>query len=47
MPVDEYTDISKASARCHPKDKADNRGGAGGEDGYFNGIEGLPVGIHY
>ena len=46
MPVDECTDISKASARCHPKDRADNRGVAEGEDGYFNGTTGLPVGIH-
>jgi len=28
------------------KDKADNRGVAEGEDGYFNGTTGLPVGIH-
>ena len=35
-----------ATARCHPKDKADNRGVAEGEDGYFNGATGLPVGIH-
>jgi len=28
------------------KDKADNRGVAKGEDGYFNGTTGLPVGIH-
>jgi len=35
-----------ATARCHPKDKADNRGVAEGEDGYFNGTTGLPVGIH-
>jgi hypothetical protein len=36
-----------ATARCHPKDKADNRGVAEGEDGYFNGTTGLPVGIHF
>ena len=35
-----------ATARCHPRDKADNRGVAEGEDGYFNGTTGLPVGIH-
>jgi hypothetical protein len=35
-----------ATARCHPKDKVDNRGVAEGEDGYFNGTTGLPVGIH-
>jgi len=42
-----------ATARCHPKDKADNRGvlsrrssKSEGEDGYFNGPTGLPVGIH-
>ena len=27
-------------------EKADNRGVAEGEDGYFNGTAGLPVGIH-
>lgn len=27
-------------------EKADNRGVAEGEDGYFNGTTGLPVGIH-
>ena len=35
-----------ATARCHPKEKADNRGVAEGEDGYFNGTTDLPVGIH-
>jgi hypothetical protein len=35
-----------ATARCHPIDKADNRGVAEGEDGYFSGTKGLPVGIH-
>jgi hypothetical protein len=28
-------------------EKADNRGVAEGEDGYFNGTTGLPVGIHF
>ena len=39
-----------ATARCHPKDKADNRVVAEGEDGYFNppaADDGLPVGIHF
>jgi len=27
-------------------EKADNHGLAEGEDGYFNGTTGLPVGIH-
>ena len=43
-----------ATARCHPKDKADNRGVLSRrssksevEDGYFNGTTGLPVGIHF
>jgi hypothetical protein len=36
-----------ATARCHPKEKADNRGVAEGEDGYFNGTTGLPVEIQY
>ena len=35
-----------ATARCHPNDRADNRGVAEGEAGYFNGTTGLPVGIH-
>ncbi|RLC05788.1 MAG: hypothetical protein DRH90_05145 [Deltaproteobacteria bacterium] len=35
-----------ATARCHPLGKADNRGVAEGEDGYFNGTTGLPVGFH-
>jgi len=35
-----------ATARCHPKDMADNRGVAEGEDGYFNGTTGLPLGVH-
>ena len=35
------------TVRCHPEDKADNRGVAEGEDGYFNGTTGLPVGIHF
>ena len=30
-----------------PQEKADNRGVAEGEDGYFNGTTGLPVGIHF
>jgi len=29
-----------------PKTKADNRGVAAGEDGYFYGTTGLPVGLH-
>ena len=28
-------------------EKADNHGVAEGEDGYFNGTTGLPVGIHF
>ena len=52
MPVDECKKIAKlfATVRCHPKDKADNRVVAEGEDGYFNppsADEGLPVGIHF
>jgi hypothetical protein len=29
-----------------PKVEADNRGVAEGEDGYFRGTTGLPVGLH-
>jgi len=47
MPVVECKRIKLiATARCYPKDEADNRVVAEGEDGYFNGITGLPVGIH-
>jgi len=35
-----------ASARCHPSNKADNRGVAEGEDGYFNATTDLSVWIH-
>ena len=35
-----------AAARCHPKDKADNRGVADSEDAYFNGTTDLLVGVH-
>ena len=48
MPVDECKKNKLiATARCHPKDKADNRVVAEGEDGYFNGTTGLPVGLHF
>ena len=52
MPVDECKKNKLiATARCHPKDKADNHGvlsrrSSKSEDGYFNGTTGLPVGIH-
>ena len=36
-----------ATARCHPKEKEDNRGVAEGEDGYLNGTTGLPVGRRF
>jgi hypothetical protein len=36
-----------ATARCHPRNKADNRGVAEGEDGFFIGTTGLSVGIHF
>ena len=36
-----------ATARCHRKDKADNRGVAEGQDGYVDGTTGLHVGIHF
>ncbi|MBW2566879.1 MAG: hypothetical protein JRE24_08365, partial [Deltaproteobacteria bacterium] len=35
-----------ATARCRPEAKADNRVVAEGEDGYFSGTTGLPVGLH-
>ena len=47
-----------ATARCHPKKRRISaaacsgraqrvKSEVGGEDGYFNGTTGLPVGIHY
>ncbi len=35
-----------ATARCRPEAEADNRVVAEGEDGYFSGTTGLPVGLH-
>ncbi|MBW2567556.1 MAG: hypothetical protein JRE24_11950 [Deltaproteobacteria bacterium] len=40
-PEDQY-----ATARCRPEAEADNRVVAEGEDGYFSGTTGLPVGLH-
>ncbi|MBW2565928.1 MAG: hypothetical protein JRE24_03380, partial [Deltaproteobacteria bacterium] len=36
-----------AAARCRPEAEADNRVVAEGEDGYFSGTTGLPVGLHF
>jgi len=44
--MDECANDRYATARCRPLIKADNRVVAGGEDGYFNGTTGLPVGLH-
>ena len=46
LPVDECANVN-ATTRCRPKIMADNRVVAEGEDGYFNGTKGLPVGLHY
>ena len=35
-----------ATARCRPEAEADNRVVAEGEDGYYHGTTGLPVGLH-
>jgi hypothetical protein len=35
-----------ATARCRPEAEADNGVVAEGEDGYFSGTTGLPVGLH-
>jgi hypothetical protein len=44
--VDECLYKLISSARRHPRNKADNRGVAESETGYFNGIKYLPVGTH-
>jgi hypothetical protein len=44
MPVDECAICF--GAMFAPKTKADNRGVASGEDGYFYGTTGSPVGLH-
>jgi hypothetical protein len=36
-----------AAAGCHRRDKADNHGGAKGEDGYLHGATEYPAGIHF
>ncbi|MBW2567072.1 MAG: hypothetical protein JRE24_09445 [Deltaproteobacteria bacterium] len=38
--------LQYATARCRPEAEADNRVVAEGEDGYFSGTTGLPVGLH-
>ncbi|MBW2566822.1 MAG: hypothetical protein JRE24_08070 [Deltaproteobacteria bacterium] len=45
--MDECADNQYATARCRPEAEADNRVVAEGEDGYFSGTTGLPVGFHY
>jgi hypothetical protein len=44
LPVDECANNQYATARCRPEAEADNR--VEGEDGYFSGTTGLPVGLH-
>jgi hypothetical protein len=44
LPVDECANNQYATARCRPEAEADNR--VVGEDGYFCGTTGLPVGLH-
>ena len=46
LPVDECANNQYATARCRPEAEADNRVVAEGEDGYFSGTTGLPVGLH-
>ncbi|MBW2171505.1 MAG: hypothetical protein JRF69_05920 [Deltaproteobacteria bacterium] len=46
LPVDECANNQHATARCRPEAEADNRVVAEGEDGYFSGTTGLPVGLH-
>jgi len=44
--VDECANNQYATARCRPEAEADNRVVVEGEDGYFSGTTGLPVGLH-
>jgi len=44
LPVDEFANNQYATARCRLEAEADNRVVAEGEDGYFSGTTGLPVG---
>ncbi|MBW2565935.1 MAG: hypothetical protein JRE24_03415 [Deltaproteobacteria bacterium] len=44
--MDECANNLYATARCRPEAEADNRVVAEGEDGYFSGTTGLPVGLH-
>ena len=44
--MDECANNQYATARCRPEAEADNRVVAEGEDGYFSGTTGLPVGLH-
>jgi hypothetical protein len=46
LAVDEWVSSCSATARCGPKAEADSRVAAQGEDGYFGGTTGLPVGLH-
>jgi hypothetical protein len=46
LPVAECANNQYATARCRPEAEADNRVVAEGEDGYFSGTTGLPVGLH-
>jgi len=46
LPVDECANNQYATARCRPEAESDNRVVAEGEDGYFSGTTGLPVGLH-
>ncbi|MBW2173191.1 MAG: hypothetical protein JRF64_00820 [Deltaproteobacteria bacterium] len=44
--MDECANNQYTTARCRPEAEADNRVVAEGEDGYFSGTTGLPVGLH-
>jgi len=46
LPVDECANNQYATARCRSEAEGDNRVVAEGEDGYFSGTTGLPVGLH-
>ncbi|MBW2567094.1 MAG: hypothetical protein JRE24_09560 [Deltaproteobacteria bacterium] len=45
--MDECANNQYATARCRPEAEEDNRVVAEGEDGYFSGTTGLPVGLHW
>jgi hypothetical protein len=46
LSVDECANNRYVTTRCHPEAEADNRVVVQGENGYFHGATGLPMGFH-